>query len=112
MMSFLEAYNLTGVAIGACTFLIIGAFHPLVVKGEYYFGVKCWRVFLLMGVAGLAAAVWVRETLPSALLSVAAFGSFWAILEVFEQRKRVARGWFPKRAARRPKKPLRPCPQR
>lgn len=40
MTEFIEQYNLAGLLIGACTFLIIGLFHPLVIKGEYYIGVK------------------------------------------------------------------------
>ncbi len=34
MMEFLETYNLLGLTIGVATFLIIGLFHPLVIKGE------------------------------------------------------------------------------
>ena len=41
-MDFLQEYNLTGIAIGLSTFLVIGLFHPLVIKGEYYFGTRCW----------------------------------------------------------------------
>ena len=37
-MEFLTTYNLWGLVIGVATFLIIGLFHPLVVKAEYYFG--------------------------------------------------------------------------
>ena len=55
MMVFLTVYNLTGLVIGVATFLIIGLFHPFVIKGEYYFGVRCWWFFLLMGVAAIAA---------------------------------------------------------
>ena len=38
----------TGLIIGIATFLIIGLFHPLVIKGEYYFGVRIWWIFALM----------------------------------------------------------------
>ena len=31
-MEFLQDYRLLGLAIGVCTFLIIGLFHPVVVK--------------------------------------------------------------------------------
>ena len=49
-----------GVIIGVATFLIIGLFHPLVIKGEYYFGVGCWWVFALMGLVAVAASlIWV-----------------------------------------------------
>lgn len=96
-MDFLTQYNLTGLVIGAATFLIIGLFHPLVIKGEYYFGVRCWWVFLLMGVAAVAGSVAVRPILWSTLLAVWGASSLWSIGELFEQRKRVRKGWFPKR---------------
>ena len=52
MMEFLTAHHLLGLTIGLCAFLCIGIFHPLVIKGEYYFGVKVWWVFLLAGIGG------------------------------------------------------------
>jgi hypothetical protein len=87
----------TGLIIGVATFLIIGLFHPLVIKGEYYFGVRCWWVFALMGVAAVAASLMVEDVLCSTLLAVWGASSFWSIGELFEQRKRVEKGWFPKR---------------
>jgi hypothetical protein len=96
-MQFIDNYNLTGIFIGLGTFLIIGLFHPLVIKGEYYFGVKCWWIFLLIGLLGLAGSVMLCDVLASALCGVTAFSSFWGIGELFQQRKRVERGWFPKR---------------
>ena len=97
MMDFLTTYHLTGLAIGVATFLIIGLFHPLVIKGEYYFGVRCWWVFALMGIGGVAGSIVVENLLVSTLLAVWGASSFWSIGELFEQRKRVERGWFPKR---------------
>lgn len=94
-MEFIEAHNLTGLLIGICTFLIIGLFHPLVIKCEYYFGTHCWWMFLLWGAGGIAGALYVREIFWSSLLGVFAFSSFWTILEIFEQRGRVKKGWFP-----------------
>jgi len=100
-MDFLAQYNLTGIVIGAATFLIIGIFHPMVIKGEYYFGVRCWWVFLVMGIAAIAASILVRQLLGSTLLAVWGASSFWSIGELFEQRKRVMKGWFPKRTERK-----------
>ncbi|GHT40143.1 DUF4491 domain-containing protein [Bacteroidia bacterium] len=97
MIEFIAAYHLTGLLIGLFTFLIIGLFHPVVIKSEYHFGVKCWWVFLLMGIGGLVAAVLVREVFYSSLLGVFAFSSFWSIIELFQQRERVRKGWFPKK---------------
>ena len=94
-MEFLETYNLVGLLIGISTFLIIGFFHPIVIKSEYYLGTRCWWIFLLLGIVGVIAALIVREVLWSSLLGVFASSSFWTILEVFEQKERVQKGWFP-----------------
>lgn len=89
--------HFTGLIIGVATFVVIGIFHPLVIKGEYYFGVKCWWAFLLMGMVAVAGSLFVDDVLWSTLLAVWGASSFWSIGELFEQRKRVAKGWFPKR---------------
>ncbi|MBP5457149.1 MAG: DUF4491 family protein [Paludibacteraceae bacterium] len=96
-MDFIESNNLSGLVIGLATFLIIGLFHPLVIKGEYYFGVNIWWVFALMGIAGCVCSVMMDNLILSVMMGVVAFSSFWSIGEVFEQRKRVEKGWFPKR---------------
>ena len=87
--------NFLGVVIGMVTFLIIGLFHPLVIKAEYYIGVKSWWLFLLLGIASVVASLLVANLTLSILLGVVAFSSFWSIGEVFEQKKRVEKGWFP-----------------
>ena len=87
--------NFSGIIIGVATFLIIGLFHPLVIKAEYYIGVKSWWLFLLLGVISVVASLLVNDLTLSILLGVVAFSSFWSIGEVFEQKKRVERGWFP-----------------
>ena len=92
--------NFTGIIIGIATFLIIGLFHPIVIKGEYYFGVGCWWVFALMGVVTVVAALFVDNILISTLLAVWGASSFWSFHELFEQRERVRKGWFPKREKR------------
>ncbi len=95
MTQFLQSHHLLGLAIGLCTFLIIGLFHPVVIKCEYHFGTRCWWWFLLLGIAMLAASVAVLDVFWSSVLGVTAFSSFWTILEIFEQRERVRKGWFP-----------------
>ena len=87
--------NITGLIIGLVTFLVIGLFHPLVIKAEYYLGVKSWWIFLLLGIAFMAASVFVADLIISIVLGVVAFSSFWSILEIFQQHKRVEKGWFP-----------------
>lgn len=97
MLEFLAENNCLGLLVGLLTFLIIGLFHPLVIKGEYYFGVKCWWVFLLAGLVCVFLSVLAENQTVSSLLGVVAFSCFWSIKEVFDQRKRVEKGWFPKR---------------
>ncbi len=93
--------NLSGLIVGLATFLIIGAFHPVVIKTEYHFGVKVWWVFLLAGILFSIASLFVENTVASTILGVTAFSSFWSILELFEQRERVRKGWFPKKLSRK-----------
>lgn len=93
--------SLTGIIIGFVTFLIIGLFHPLVIKGEYYFGVRCWWAFLALGIVTGALSLICSNLYCSIILGVVAFSSLWSILEVFEQRERVRKGWFPKNPKRK-----------
>ena len=88
-------FNFSGIIIGVATFLIIGLFHPLVIKAEYYIGVKSWWLFLLLGILSVVASLLVANLILSILLGVVAFSSFWSIGEVFQQKKRVEKGWFP-----------------
>ena len=88
--------NFTGLLVGLSTFLIIGLFHPLVIKAEYYLGVKSWWIFALSGIIFSVLSILAGDMIWSTILGVTAFSSFWSILEVFEQKKRVQKGWFPK----------------
>ena len=99
-MQFLTDYHLTGLVIGICTFLIIGIFHPIVIKSEYYWGTRCWWLYLIAGILGVIGAVWIDNLLVSSLLGVFSFSSFWGIKELFEQEQRVRKGWFPKNPKR------------
>lgn len=91
----LSNYGLAGLFIGLCTFLIIGIFHPLVIKGEYYFGEKIKWAFLAGGVLFLILSVMASGLVLSAIFGVTSFSSFWGIKEVTEQVERVRKGWFP-----------------
>ena len=101
MIDFLSDCNLSGLFIGICTFLIIGIFHPIVVKAEYYWGTKSWWIFLILGIVGLAASLLMDDIIMQSLLGVFSFSSFWTIKEVFEQEERVQKGWFPKNPKRK-----------
>lgn len=88
--------NFTGIIVGLATFLVIGLFHPIVIKAEYYLGTKCWWAFLIAGVLFCALSIVIENLIASTILGVTGFSSFWSILELKEQRKRVKKGWFPK----------------
>ena len=87
--------NYSGLIIALITFLVIGLFHPIVIKGEYYFGTRCWWVFALSGVVFIAASLLVEDNMLSPILGVVGCSCLWSILEIFEQKKRVEKGWFP-----------------
>lgn len=89
-----------GLLIGLCTFIIIGAFHPVVIKAEYYLGKKCWPVFLAGGLLCAGGSLFITQFWISALLSVLGFTLLWSIQELFEQEKRVEKGWFPQNPKR------------
>jgi len=85
----------SGIIVGLGTFLIIGILHPVVIKSEYYLGTKCWPIFAVSGLASCVASLFVGNFIASVLLAVLGFSLFWTIHELFEQKKRVEKGWFP-----------------
>ena len=89
-----------GLIIAVVTFLIIGAFHPIVIKSEYYWGVKCWLVFALVGIILLGISLFVQNVLLAAIIGITGCSSLWSVLEIFEQRERVRKGWFPRNPKR------------
>ena len=84
-----------GILIGVISFLSIGVFHPIVIKAEYYFSKSCWPVFLIAGIVLMVISVFVQHVVISSALAVIGMSSWWSILELFEQEKRVEKGWFP-----------------
>lgn len=95
--------NFEGIIVGLATFLIIGLFHPIVIKAEYHFGRQCWWAFLLVGTGFAAASLFMSDLTWSVISGVTAFSCFWSIKELFEQERRVARGWFPSNPRRQKK---------
>ena len=83
--------DFSGILIGAISFVSIGLFHPIVIKAEYLFSKKCWPVFAVTGL----------------ILMIISTSCWWSILELYEQEKRVKKGWFPanpKRSGREARK--------
>ena len=90
----MEVYY-TGVIIAVSTFLIIGIFHPIVMKTEYYTGTRYWWVFLVAGIICIGAAFLVANVLFSAILGVVGASCLWSIGELFEQRQRCEKRLVP-----------------
>lgn len=87
--------NYSGLIITIITFVVIGIFHPIVIKGEYHFGTRCWWVFAILGIIFIAASLMVDDAILSPTLGVIGCSCLWSILEIFEQKERVEKGWFP-----------------
>ncbi|MFI3227827.1 MAG: DUF4491 family protein [Clostridia bacterium] len=88
--------HFTGLIIGIATFLIIGIFHPIVIKTEYYIGKKAFPIFIILGIAFVLCSLLINKIEISAILGTVGFTCFWSVKELFEQEERVKKGWFPK----------------
>jgi hypothetical protein len=93
--------NYEGIIIGLSSFLIIGLFHPVVIKSEYYIGRKIWPAFLFAGIGLIAWSLFIDRFMISAIVGVAGFACLWSIHEVIEQEERVKKGWFPANSKRK-----------
>ncbi|NLE67309.1 MAG: DUF4491 family protein [Lentisphaerae bacterium] len=90
----------SGIIIGAISFVVIGIFHPIVIKCEYYFSEKVWPAFLAGGLVFCGLSLLVEHVIFSAALAVLGFSMLWSIGELKHQARRVAKGWFPKNPRR------------
>ena len=97
----MASLHFEGLLIGIATFLIIGIFHPVIIKMEYHTGTRYWWVLLLAGIiAILIGLFFVANIVLHAILGAFAFSAFWGIGELFAQEKRVQKGWFPRNPKR------------
>lgn len=92
--------NSSGIVIGLASFVIIGIFHPVVIKCEYYFTSKVWPAFLVLGLVCCVASLLIEDDIFSGIVGVFGFASLWSIHELRRQSERVARGWFPRNPSR------------
>ncbi len=95
--------HLENILFGGAVFLIIGVFHPFVIKTEYYLGKRALPLFVLPGIFSAAAAFFLGG-LIGILFAVLSCTCFWSIGEVTEQYNRVERGWFPAGPGHKPDK--------
>ena len=91
--------NFEAVIVGVSSLVIIGAFHPIVIKAEYHFSSRCWWAFALVG-AGFLLIALLTQGLLSYILALVGSACLWSIVELFHQEKRVEKGWFPKNPKR------------
>ena len=56
---------------------------------------------LIAGLALAAGSLLTADLYAGALLGILAFACFWSIRELFEQERRVEKGWFPKNEKRK-----------
>ncbi|MDR1134186.1 MAG: DUF4491 family protein [Synergistaceae bacterium] len=95
--------RIEGLIIGVIAFGVIGVFHPIVIKAEYYFTEKIWPLFLIAGILTLVLSCFVSQTILSSALGVLGCTCLWSILELRHQTKRVEKGWFPRNPRRVPR---------
>ena len=93
--------NFLGLVLGLIMLLLTWFGHIVIIKGEYYFGTKLWPLFLILGLLSVAASLFVNSALLSGILGIIGFIFLWSIYELFQQKERVRKGWFPKKPNRR-----------
>ena len=90
-----------GLLLGLVCFLCIGIFHPIVVYAEYYFSKKIAWLFFLIGLSACIASLFLPSLFLSGSVAIFGISCFWSIHELYEQEKRVEKGWFPKNPRRK-----------
>ena len=95
----------TGITIALMTFLTIGIWHPIVIKTEYHWGTRPWIIYLLVGIICCVTALFVENVYASSFLGVFGASALWGIGELFAQKRRVEKGWFPMNPKRKDQYP-------
>jgi len=90
-------FNYYGIIMGLVMLVATGIGHIIVIKGEYHFGMKLWPVFLIIGILSSVASIILKNLLISGILGIIGVTFLWAILELFKQKERVQKGWFPRK---------------
>ncbi|WP_368488708.1 DUF4491 family protein [Clostridium sp. BJN0013] len=90
-------FNYYGFIIGLFMLLLTGIGHIVVIKGEYHLGARIWPIFLIISISSILLSTIVENNILSAFLGILGFTFLWGILELFKQKRRVEKGWFPKK---------------
>ena len=74
--------NGEGAAVAFASLAIIAAYHPLVIKAEYYFSKKIWPLFAVCGLGGLAASLFLKGAAAPVAAVWAAFRQIFVPVKV------------------------------
>ena len=85
----------TGITIALMTFLAIGIWHPIVIKTEYYWGTRPWVVYLLVGIACCATALFVENVYVSSFLGVESQQEKYNLIKIASNMVYSMRSCFP-----------------
>lgn len=89
--------NYFGFWLGLYAIFVIALWHPLIIKGYYYYGKwPCMATFACSGVITIYLSLVVENLFYSALWAFWGVVSLWSVVEVPLQEKRVQKGYFPK----------------
>lgn len=80
--------NIYGFLTGLYTFLLIGVFHPVVIKMEYHLGKRYWWILFIPGLAFALLSLFLRDVY-SVISGVFGFVLLWSTKELFKQHQRV-----------------------
>jgi len=92
--------NYMSLLVGCITFFLIGIFHIIVIKSEYFFSKKIWPLFLLLGTVFVVVSLLLKNNIMSVVMAIIGICFLWSIKELFEQEKRVKKGWYPKKGGK------------
>jgi hypothetical protein len=92
--------NYYGLTMGTIMILAIGLGHIIVIKWEYYWGARTWPGMLIIGVGLIIASFFADNTYLAGGLGIFGAMLLWGIHELFKQRRRVAKGLFPRKPGR------------
>ena len=92
--------NFYGVIMGSTMILAVGLGHMLVIKWEYYWGSGSWPGLLALGLLVVISSILVDNVLLSGCFGILGATLLWGVYELFLQKKRVEKGWFPRNPKR------------
>lgn len=87
--------NFFGISLGIVTLFIIGLGFVWVIRGERYFGYLWWPYVMGLGLALIAASLFLSNDWASGVVGALGASFVWGATELKEQAVRAELGWFP-----------------